>query len=273
MVATATTMLLAGCGDDGATTEPPEPIDDAGPDDADHAGQADDEVEDDPGGELDDEPPADTGAAGGLRSARVRDPLRNASDNFQEAEFDGGAASLAFVDDAYRMVSPGGPLVSPLQHDAMAQTVEVEVQVTVNGVDAPGFAGVACGIDDDGAYLFTAGLDETGEPFWAIGVLDAATGGPVSLRDANLDDTPSGDEVVPTDGQPFTLGGRCERGTGDQPVILTMTVDGEEIASVGGAETLPLEGQVGLFALGQSAEPFTVTFNDFLASGTPDGID
>ena len=268
----AATLLAVACGGD----EPPTMEPSAGPE-----GPVDPETETETTGEPDpSEEPADDGQAddgqaapGGLRSASIRDPLRSRSDNFQESEFSDGAASTAFVDDSYRMVSPGGPLISPLQDESMAQTVEVDVQVTVNGITTPGFAGVACGIGEEGAYLFTAGIDEDGEPFWAIGYLDPAVGGPTSMRDANLDDTPSGADVVPDDGGPFTIGGRCERGTGDQPIVLSMTVDDVEIARVGGDEIIPLEGQVGLFALGQSEEPLEVTFNDFLASGTPDGVD
>lgn len=211
-------------------------------------------------GELDDGPPDP-------ERVSFRGALRSPTDAFQEQEFDGGA-SLAFVDDSYRMTSGGGPLVAPLMEEAAAGVTHAEVSVAVGELTTPGLTGAACGIDRTGAYLFVGGVRADGEPYYSIGRLDGATGQPFALRDSNLDETPDPGDVIPTDGA-FTIGGRCEPGDGPDDALLYLMVDGEEIASVR-ADMGPPTGQVGLFANGQSDEPFVVDMNDFLMSGSFD---
>lgn len=199
-----------------------------------------------------------------LRSASLRDPLRNRSDNFQENDF--GGASLEFVDDVYRMISGGGPLLSPAQAPSLADSIETDVEVTITARDGRGLAGVACGIDDR-AYLMVAGLFEDGEPYFAIGLLDLSSGDQRPLRDSNLDDTADPRQVVPETGS-FTIGATCEPGDGPDDAVLRMRIDGQEVAAVRSDLGAPI-GQPGLFVQSQQADPFTVDFNDFEASGRP----
>lgn len=214
--------------------------------------------------------PADEGDEGSgpesdLVNASLRDPLRDPSDNFEERDFD-GTTSLAFTGGAYRMVSAGGPLLSPLLDEELAGMTRAEVSVDVDGVSTPGLVGVACGVDQGGAYLFVAGLNEDAEPYYSIGRLDLRQARMRALRDSNLPDTPDAADVLPRDGG-FTIGGECEPGEASDEAVLTLTLDGEGIAKVL-ADFGPPTGQVGLFALGQGPQPFEVDLTEFEASGS-----
>lgn len=253
IAAVGVTVLLAACG---GADGPADPAPETTADDA--TGGAVEGADDVDGGQA---------VAPAPLSALVRNPLEGPTDQFQQGDL-GGGASLAFTGGAYRMVSPGGPLLSPLQDEAMAQMTDVEVSVTVAAVTTPGLVGVMCGGDDTGAYLFVAGLNAAGEPFYAIGRLDVPEAGVQSLRDSNLSDTPPAADVVdPAAG--FTIGGRCEPGDTSDEAFLYLEIDGEEVASVSGPFGSSA-GEVGLFAIGQGPEPLTVDLNDFEATGTRD---
>ncbi len=117
-----------------------------------------------------------------------------------------------------------------------------------------------CGGADTSSYLFFAGLNAAGEPFYAIGPLDIPEAGVQALRDS----TPP---TPRPPGSPSEAG--VSRATPPTRCFSTSRSTARRWRRVS-APFGSSVGEVGLFAMGQGPESVTVDLNDFEATGTRD---
>jgi hypothetical protein len=255
--AIAAALFVGGCAGDSAT-DPPDAADGS-----ESGGEQRDREDESAGTDLD-SGNEEIDGPGSPISMSVRDPLRSSSGGFQAGDL-GHGAGLEYTGDAYRITNPGGPLFSPFQDAELAGLVDAHVSVEYEPVSGAGMAGVACAITDDKAYVFIAGTRGDGEPYYGIAYLDINERAVRALRDSNLSETPDAADVVPGSGM-VEIGGSCEPGDTDDEAILTMMLDGTEVAQVrsdlGGSA-----GSTGLYSFGESSEPLVSDFNMFRVEG------
>lgn len=244
-------QALAACGDDEAATRPtttqtehPEP-----------------ETADTEGTEPDIHPDGALDAA----EMEMSDPLRIPSANFGVEDF-GNAGRLEYTGDAYRMASQGRPVFSPLQDRQVAGLTSAVVSVELTTVSGFGTAGLTCGVDREGSYMFTVARNEMGATSVVIGYYEMATGMPASANQSRPGEGVRRLQLPPL-GEPMTIGAICE--PADQPAEaqLTMTLNGREVLSITADRGSP-EGQVGMFNWGQGPEFLITDFTTFTASGS-----
>jgi hypothetical protein len=198
---------------------------------------------------------------------RMRDPLRAAGTNFPAEDF-GGGNRLEYTGSAFRMVALQRPVFSPLQDRELAGLTSAQVSVDLTTVSGFGTAGLTCGLDADGSYLFGVVRSAGGVTQVGIAYYDRATGRPEPAGRSGDDDALRSVDLPPV-GEPVTVGAVCRPGDGPEEALLTMTLDGREVLSVTGDKGRP-EGQVGMFNWGAQGrtEPLVADFSAFAASGS-----
>jgi hypothetical protein len=191
-------------------------------------------------------------AASADDSILLRDDLSKKNHDWSDEEDQD--VSVHIAQGGYQVKITGDTVLNLEASDApKGDSVSVEADATLNATTVDTQLGVFCRRNDKGDTLYSASISADG--FW--GIFKRVSGKSTALKTAPADPDPA---IKGSKGDHDLVRLDCEGAAGD-PVTLSLSVNGKEIASTTDAEPL----DVGTFGIRIGGAGTDVTWHDFVA--------